>query len=152
MLSVETNERLTRVGPGTPMGALMRRYWQPIRPLAQLLDEDVMKVRILGEDLVLFRSLKSELGLIGDHCAHRRTGLEYGIPDEGGLRCCYHGWLYDTSGQCIETPLEAPDSTFKERVKITGYPAQELGGLVWAYLGPAPAPPVCVMKGKMTVE
>ena len=140
MLSVEANERLTRVGPGTPMGELMRRYWVPIRPLAQLLDEDVMQVRILGEDLVLFRTLKGELGLIGDRCAHRRTGLRYGIPDEDGLRCCYHGWLYDPSGQCIETPLEAPESTFKERIKITGYPVQELGGLVWAYLGPAPAP------------
>ena len=107
MLSVEANERLTQVGPGTPMGALMRRYWLPIRPLAQLLDEDVMKVRILGEDLVLFRSLKGELGLIGANCAHRRTGLEFGIPDERGLRCCYHGWLYDPSGQCIEQPLEA---------------------------------------------
>ncbi|MCI0778838.1 MAG: Rieske 2Fe-2S domain-containing protein, partial [Chloroflexi bacterium] len=140
MLSVEANERLTQVGPGTPMGALMRRYWLPIRPLAQLLDEDVMKVRILGEDLVLFRSLRGELGLIGANCAHRRTGLEFGIPDERGLRCCYHGWLYDTTGQCIEQPLEAPDSTFKDRVQITGYPVQELGGLVWAYLGPAPAP------------
>ena len=140
MLSIEANDRLTRVGPGTPMGQLMRRYWQPIRPLSQLVDEDVMKIRILGEDLVLFRTLKGELGLIGDRCAHRRTGLELGIPEEDGLRCCYHGWMYDPTGQCIETPLEAPDSTFKDRVKIKGYPVQELGGLVWAYLGPAPAP------------
>jgi 5,5'-dehydrodivanillate O-demethylase len=140
MLSVEANNRLARVGPGTPMGELMRCYWMPIRPLAQLVDEDVIKVRILGEDLVLFRTKKGEIGLIGDRCPHRQTGLEFGIPDDDGLRCCYHGWMFDTAGQCIDTPLEAPDSTFKERIRTTAYPAQELGGLVWAYLGPSPAP------------
>lgn len=140
MLSVEANDRLARVGPGTPMGLLMRRYWMPIRPLAQLVDEDVIKVRILGEDLVLFRTKKGEIGLIGDRCPHRQTGMEFGIPDDDGLRCCYHGWMYDTAGQCIDTPLEAPESTFKERIRTTAYPARELGGLVWAYLGPSPAP------------
>jgi 5,5'-dehydrodivanillate O-demethylase len=140
MLSVEANDRLARVGPGTPMGVLMRRYWMPIRPLAQLVDEDVIKVRILGEDLVLFRTKRGEIGLIGDRCPHRQTGMEFGIPDDDGLRCCYHGWMFDTAGQCIDTPLEAPDSTFKERVRTTAYPARELGGLVWAYLGPSPAP------------
>ena len=95
MLSVEANERLTRVGAGTPMGELMRRYWQPIRPFAQLLDENVVKVRILGEDLVLFRSTTGKLGLIDSRCPHRQTGLQLGIPDADGLRCASHGWLMD---------------------------------------------------------
>lgn len=140
MLSVEANDRLTRVGPGTPMGELMRRYWVPIRPYAQLLEDQVIHVTILGEDLVLFRSRKGEMGLIHDRCPHRQTGLQFGIPDEEGIRCPYHGWMFDATGQCIDTPLEAQDSTFKERVKITGYPVKEMGGLVWAYMGPSPAP------------
>jgi len=140
MLTAEANERLTRVGPGTPMGELMRRYWIPIRPLAQLIDEDVMPVRILGEDLVLFRSTRGDLGLVGEFCAHRMAKLKYGFPGDGGLRCCYHGWMYSPTGQCIDMPMEAADSTFKDRVKITGYPVKELGGLVWAYMGPSPAP------------
>ena len=140
MLTVEENERLTRVGAGTPMGELMRRYWIPIRPYAQLLEEDVLPVRVLGEDLVLFRSTKGEMGLIGDRCPHRLTNLQLGIPDEGGLRCCYHGWMFSPTGQCVDMPLEAPESTFKDRIKIKGYPVREMGGLIWAYLGPEPAP------------
>jgi 5,5'-dehydrodivanillate O-demethylase len=140
MLSVEANERLSRVGPGTPMGDLMRRYWQPIRPYSQLLAEDVLPVRILGEDLVLFRTRKGAMGLIHNRCAHRQTGLQYGIPDDEGLRCAYHGWLMSPTGQCLDTPLEAADSTFKDRIKITAYPVQEMGGLVWAYMGPGDPP------------
>ncbi len=140
MLTAEANERLTRVGPATPMGELMRRYWIPIRPYSQLLEEDVLPVRVLGEDLVLYRTPQGELGLIGNRCPHRRALLELGIPSEGGLRCSYHGWMFSPTGQCVDMPLEGPESTFAERVKITGYPAQELGGLVWAYMGPLPAP------------
>jgi 5,5'-dehydrodivanillate O-demethylase len=140
MLSVEENEALCRVGPGTPMGELMRWYWHPISPAADLLKNPVKKVRILGEDLVLYRDQQGRLGLIGDRCAHRSMGMQFGIPEEEGLRCPYHGWLYDGTGQCLETPLEPPDSTFKSRVKIKGYPVEELGGLIFAYLGPAPAP------------
>ena len=140
MLSVEANERLARVGPGTPCGELMRRYWVPIRPYAQLLEEEVLPVRILGEDLVLFRTTKGELGLVEPHCPHRQTGLQYGIPDEDGLRCCYHGWLIGPTGQCLDTPLEAADNTLKHRTKIKAYPAKEMGGLVWTYMGPEPAP------------
>ena len=140
MLSAEANERLTRVGPGTPCGDFLRRYWFPLRPYAQLLSETVMKVRLLGEDLVLFRTRNGELGLIGDKCAHRSAGMEYGIPDREGLRCPYHGWLYSPSGQCLDTPLEASDSTLKHRIQIKGYPVEEMGGLIWAYLGPKPAP------------
>ena len=140
MLSVEANERLTRVGPGTPMGELMRRYWQPIRPFSQLLDEDVIKVRILSEDLVLFRSTTGKLGLIAANCPHRMTGMELGIPDADGLRCAYHGWLIDPSGACLDTPLEAQGSRFKEKIQVTAYPVQEMGGLVWAYMGPEEPP------------
>ncbi|MPZ13844.1 MAG: Rieske 2Fe-2S domain-containing protein [Chloroflexi bacterium] len=139
-LTAEENERLTRVGPGTPMGRLLRWYWHPIAASAQLLENPVRKVRILGEDLVLYRDRGGRLGLIGDRCAHRATGLQYGIPDEEGLRCPYHGWRYDGRGQCTDQPLEPPGSMFKERIRITGYPVEELGGLIWAYLGEAPAP------------
>ena len=150
MLSKEANERLTRVGPGTPMGELMRRYWQPIRPFSQLLDEEVIKIKILGEELVLYRTTTGNLGLIDSHCPHRQTGLEYGIPDEEGLRCCYHGWLISPSGDCLDTPLEAIDSKFKHKIKVTAYPVQEMGGLVWAYLGPGEPPllpPCCSYCG-----
>ena len=140
MLTAEANERLTRVGPGTPMGELMRRYWIPVRPTAQLLEEEVMPVRILGEDLVLFRSADGQMGLVGDRCPHRMTEMRYGIPDVGGLRCCYHGWMFDPAGRCVETPLESPNDPFKDRIRIKGYPVQEMGGLVWAYMGPEPAP------------
>ena len=140
MLTAEANERITQVGHGTPMGELMRRYWIPIRPLAQLIDEDVMAVRILGEDLVLFRTRNGDLGLVGEFCPHRMTKLKYGYPDDSGIRCCYHGWMYDTEGQCIDTPMEAPESTFKDRISIKAYPLKEMGGLVWAYMGPKPIP------------
>jgi 5,5'-dehydrodivanillate O-demethylase len=140
MLTKEENERLTRVGPGTPCGELMRRYWHPIAPAAQLDENPVRKVRILCEDLILYRDRQGRLGLIGDRCAHRAMDLRFGIPEEEGLRCAYHGWRFDAEGRCVEQPLEPPDSTFKDRIRIKAYPVQELGGLVWAYLGPAPAP------------
>jgi 5,5'-dehydrodivanillate O-demethylase len=122
------------------MGELMRRYWIPIRPLAQLKEEDVMPVRVLGEDLVLFITGKGELGLVGERCPHRLTLMKYGIPDEDGLRCCYHGWMFAPDGRCIDTPLESPTNKLKEQVKIGSYPVREMGGLIWAYMGPQPAP------------
>src|SRR5687768_12604884 len=140
MLSAEANERLTRVGVGTPCGELMRRYWIPIAPYAQPLEDPVRKVRVLGEDLVLYQNTQGGLGLIGDRCLHRLVDMQWGIPDSCGLRCPYHGWLYDETGQCLDTPLEAPDSRFKQQLKLPAYPVQELGGLVFAYLGPQPAP------------
>jgi len=139
MLTEAQNERLTRVGPGTPCGELMRRYWIPIAPYAQLLEDPVRKVRFLGEDLVLFLDRSGKLGLIGDRCLHRRVDLRYGIPDAEGLRCPYHGWLFDGTGTCIERPLEAQPRRPVGR-KIAGYPVEELGGLVFAYMGPLPAP------------
>ena len=158
MLSVEANERLTKVGPGTPMGELMRRYWHPIAAAAELDERPTKEVRLLGEDLVLYKDRSGTLGLIDRVCAHRRVNLAYGIPEEHGLRCMYHGWLYDETGQCIQQPFEetvhpprvsrpSPEGSsevvvksFKEKVKLAAYPVEELGGLVFAYLGAAPVP------------
>ena len=140
MLTAEENEKLTRIGPGTPTGDLFRRYWQPIAASAQLDENPVKAVQLLGEDLTLFKDSKGRLGLIGDRCAHRHVKLVYGIPQEDGLRCCYHGWLYDRTGQCIEQPAEPADSRFKDKIKIKAYPVEELAGMVFAYLGPDPAP------------
>ena len=140
MLTEKENERLTRVGPGTPMGELMRRYWHPIGAAAELDQNPVKHVKLLGESLVLYRDLKGGLGLIGDTCPHRSVSMLYGVPEEEGLRCPYHGWMFDCTGQCVEMPAEAPDTTFPSRVRIAGYPVQELAGLVFAYLGPDPVP------------
>ena len=140
MLTAEENERLTRVGQGTPMGNLFRRYWHPIAASAQLDENPVKGVRLLGEDLTLFKDKRGILGLIADRCAHRHVKLVYGIPEEDGLRCCYHGWLYDREGRCIEQPAEPAESRFKDKIRVKAYPVQELGGAVWAYLGPEPVP------------
>ena len=143
MLTREQNERLTQVGPGTPMGELMRRYWHPVAAAGELDDRPTKAVKILGEELVLYRDKSGTLGLIERFCPHRRVDLSYGIPEENGLRCMYHGWMMDETGQCIKQPFEEtvhPDGRFKEKVKVAGYPVQELGGLVFTYLGPAPTP------------
>jgi 5,5'-dehydrodivanillate O-demethylase len=122
------------------MGELLRRYWHPVAASVELAKEPTKAVRVLGEDLVLYRGRSGALGLIGQACAHRRVNLLYGIPEEKGLRCPYHGWLYNERGQCVEQPAEAPDSTFKDRVRIPAYPVRDFAGLIWAYLGPEPAP------------
>jgi 5,5'-dehydrodivanillate O-demethylase len=140
MLSKELNQRLTSVGPGTPMGTLLRRYWYPVAAAVQLEHEPVRKVRLLGEDLVLYRDRSGNLGLIDEPCPHRRVSMEYGIPEAEGLRCPYHGWLFNHEGRCLEQPAEPWDSTFKDRVTTQAHPVQEFAGMVWAYLGPAPAP------------
>jgi 5,5'-dehydrodivanillate O-demethylase len=139
MITPAMNDRLTRVGPGTPCGELMRRYWIPFGPAAQLRQNPVRKMRLLGEDLVSYRDKSGTYGLIGDRCLHRRVDLQFGIPDQCGLRCPYHGWLYDESGTCIERPLEAKPNAEVQR-KLTGYPVKELGGMLFAYMGPLPAP------------
>jgi 5,5'-dehydrodivanillate O-demethylase len=136
MLTQEQNERLTRVGPGTPMGNLLRRYWHPVGAISELDKEPVQPVRLLGEDLVLFRNERGEYGLIGPRCAHRAISLAYGIPQVNGLRCAYHGWTYDTEGHVVDMPFEPACLP----LKVPSYPVQELGGLIFAYLGPAPAP------------
>jgi 5,5'-dehydrodivanillate O-demethylase len=141
MLTQAMNDRLTRVGPGTPMGDLMRRYWQPIAGSSQLNEENPTKeVRLLGEDLVLFRSTVGVLGLIEPSCPHRKANLSYGVPEPEGIRCAYHGWLFDVNGNCVDQPSEPAGSRFKDKVKIRAYPVEELGGVIFAYLGPQPAP------------
>ncbi len=122
------------------MGALMRRYWQPIATTGELAANPVLAVRILGENLTLFKDRKGRIGLIAQQCAHRLADMRLGIPREEGLMCAYHGWTYDTTGQCVDQPAESPDSRFKEKVKLTSYPVEELGGLIWAYMGPEPRP------------
>ena len=143
MLSAEDNATLTRVGRGTPMGELMRRYWQPIAAVAQLDERPTLAVRLLGEDLVLYRDTGGRHGLLDRHCAHRRADLSYGTVEACGLRCHYHGWLFDGSGRCLEQPFEEvarPEARFKDKITLGAYPVEAKGGLLWAYLGPAPAP------------
>ncbi|HZT08705.1 MAG TPA: aromatic ring-hydroxylating dioxygenase subunit alpha [Chloroflexota bacterium] len=141
MLTKEENELITRVGPGTPAGELLRRYWHPVAAAQELSPEQPTRfVRILGEDLVLFRDKSGKIGLIQDHCAHRGASMLYGRVEERGIACAYHGWLYDIQGNCLETPAEPADSKFHLTVKMRAYPVQELAGLLWTYMGPHPAP------------
>jgi 5,5'-dehydrodivanillate O-demethylase len=141
MLTEEENELLTRVGPGTPAGELYRRYWHPVAMVPEISESSPTKfVRILGEDLVLFRDKSGRVGLVGDHCPHRGASLLYGRVEERGIACAYHGWLYDVNGNCLETPAEPTDSLLYLTVRHKAYPVREHYGLYWAYLGPAPAP------------
>ena len=147
MLTKAENELLTQVGAGTPMGELMRRYWHPIGAVSEMTDRWTKRVRLLGEDLVLFRDRHGAFGLVGEFCPHRRASLFYGIPSVDGLRCPYHGWKFDGTGACIEQPNEPEGSGFKEKIKHAGYPVESRGGLLWAYLGPLPAPVVPPLPG-----
>lgn len=143
MLSEEQNRLLTETGAGTRMGELLRRYWTPIAALSELDETPIKPVRLMGEDLVLYRDRRGTLGLLDRHCAHRRADLSCGFAEECGLRCHYHGWLYAESGQCLAQPFEEvahPGARFKDRVRLKAYPVEVKAGLVWAYLGPAPAP------------
>ena len=126
---------LTEVGPGTPCGEYLRRFWQPVA-FARDLTAAPLRTRILGEDLVVFRDRGGRVGVLHLHCAHRGTSLEFGIPLERGIRCCYHGWVYDVDGRCLETPGEPAGSRLKERIWQGAYPTHEFAGLVFAYLGP----------------
>ena len=141
MLSKAENERLARVGPGTPAGQLLRHYWHPVAVAQELTEENPTKfVRILGEDLVLFRDKRGRVGLLADRCSHRGVSLSYGRVEERGIACAYHGWLYDINGNCLETPAEPAGSKFHLTIKHKAYPVRKFLGLYWAYLGPAPAP------------
>ena len=130
-----TNADIPHVGPGTLAGEWLRRYWLVVGTVAELRDIP-QALKVLDEDLVLFRDLKGNVGLIGKSCAHRGTSLEYGDIDDRGIRCPYHGWLYDVSGNCLEQPAEPKESTFYQKVKHLSYPVRELGGLIFAYMGP----------------
>lgn len=144
MLSNEDNERVTRVGPGTRMGMLMRRYWIPALLSSEIADPDSPPVRVtlLGERLVAFRDSEGRVGLLEEFCAHRGVSLFLGRNEECGLRCIYHGWKYDVSGRCVDMPTEASDSSFKSKIRLVAYPTVELGDVVWAYMGSGEAPPL----------
>ncbi len=135
----EENETLTRVGPGTPMGELLRRYWWPVSFSNDLKDKPTL-IRLLGEDLVLYRERDGSLGVMDSKCPHRRANLCLGHINPKGLRCRYHGWLFDKEGTLLETPGEPEGSKLKDKIKQTAYLAQELGGVIFAYMGPQPAP------------
>lgn len=138
-MTPEENEMLTRVGPGTPGGEMLRRYWWPVG-FAEQIQRKPVPTRLLGEDFVLFRDGKGTIGMLDDACAHRRASLALGRVEERGLRCCYHGWLYDAVGRCLEMPAEPPGSRLYEEVRHRSVPLQLAAGLVFAYLGPMPAP------------
>jgi len=141
MLSREDNELLTRVGPGTPCGELLRRYWMPVCAAADITDARPKKrIRVMGENLVLFRDGKGRYGLLPEQCPHRNASLYYGFVEEDGLRCAYHGWKFGADGQCIDQPFEAPTSALKARACRRSYPVQQMAGLLFAYFGPEPAP------------
>ena len=141
MISREQNELMTRVGPGTPAGKLLRRYWQPVALVDELQGERPVKpVRVFGENLVLFKHSNS-YGLMERHCPHRGADLAYGRLEDGGLRCAFHGWLFDVRGRCLETPAEPEGSRLCEHIRQKAYPVVEKSGVLFAYLGKAGASP-----------
>src|SRR5947207_15665774 len=138
-MKAEQNELLTRTEPGTPMGELFRRYWLPALLASELPEPDCPPVRLklLGERMVAFRDTEGRLGLIDEFCAHRGVSLWFGRNEECGIRCPYHGWKYDVTGQCVEVPSEPAESGFCQKIKLKSYPLIERGGVVWVYMGPA---------------
>src|ERR1700733_8869082 len=141
MLTKEQNDALTLTGPGTPGGDLLRRFWQPIA-LGRELPKggDPLSIDILGEELVLFRDEVGKLGLLDRHCCHRGADLSYGRVERGGLRCLYHGWVYDVNGACLEQPLEPGKGLHKDKVRQPSYPVIERAGAFFTYMGPGEAP------------
>jgi len=143
MLSKDENQLLTAVGPGTPTGDLLRRYWHPIAAAVELTGAKPKKrVRVLGEDLLLYRDGSGGYGLVGEHCSHRGASLYYGFVEDDGIRCPYHGWKYDACGKCLEQPFENPESGFKDKIRHPAYPVEKLAGLLFAYMGPLEKQPV----------
>ena len=141
MLTKEENELLTSVGRGTPGGELLRRYWMPVACTGELTDEKPIKAfRLLGEDLVVYRDTTGRYGVVGEQCPHRKASLAFGRVDAEGIRCPYHGWKFDCTGRCLEQPAEPVSGGFKDKIKHVAYPAERLGGLIWTYMGPQPAP------------
>ncbi|HLF78515.1 MAG TPA: aromatic ring-hydroxylating dioxygenase subunit alpha [Dehalococcoidia bacterium] len=143
MLSAEENKLVTQVGPGTPTGDLMRRYWMPFAAVSELDDNPTKPVRLMGEDLVVYKDRNGTYGLVDRQCPHRRADMSYGFVEDCGLRCNYHGWLFDEQGQCIDQPFEEvahPEAHYKDRVRIKSYKVQPKAGLLWAYMGPDPVP------------
>src|SRR5918912_293822 len=137
MLTREDNEALCRVGPGTLMGNLLRQYWVPAVLSSGLpaADSDPVRGLLLGEKLIAFRDSHGAVGLLANNCPHRGASLFFARNEECGLRCVYHGWKFDTTGQCVDMPNEPAESDFKTKVRATAYPTKERGGIIWAYLG-----------------
>lgn len=138
MLAREENERITRVSPGTPMGNTMRRYWIPALLAWELPEPDCppVRVKLLGEDLVAFRDTQSRIGLLEEYCPHRRVSLFFGRNEQCGLRCVYHGWKFDVAGRCVDMMNEPEELNFNNKIRTTAYPTVEVGGIIWAYMGP----------------
>jgi phenylpropionate dioxygenase-like ring-hydroxylating dioxygenase large terminal subunit len=138
MLSVKDNDILTRVGPGTAMGELMRRFWMPALLAEEVAEKDgtPVRVRLLGENLVAFRDSDGRVGLLDESCPHRRASLALGANERCGIRCLYHGWKFDVDGNCVDTPAEPTSSRLKTKVKVVAYPTLEKGGVIWTYMGP----------------
>ena len=138
MLSREDNARLTRVQRGTPMGETMRRYWIPALLSGEVSEPDgaPVRVKLLGEELVAFRDTSGGIGLLDEFCPHRRASLFFGRNEECGLRCVYHGWKFDADGHCLDMMNEPEELQFKHKIRTGAYPTVELGGIVWAYMGP----------------
>lgn len=143
MLSREENDLLTKVGPGTPMGELLRQYWLPVLLSTELPARDgpPLRVRLLGENLITFRDSAGNIGMLGNNCPHRGASLFFGRNEEQGLRCVYHGWKFDITGACVGMPNEPPESNFKHKIHHAAYPCRELNGIVWTYMGPRKDPP-----------
>jgi phthalate 4,5-dioxygenase oxygenase subunit len=142
VLSKQDNELITRVGPGTPMGEVMRHYWLPVLfPSEVERDGRPLRVRLLGEDLIAFRDSSGRVSFIADNCPHRGASLFFGRNEQEGLRCVYHGWKFDISGRCVDMPNEPAESNFKDKVRATAYPGREWGGVVWCYMGRTDPPP-----------
>jgi phenylpropionate dioxygenase-like ring-hydroxylating dioxygenase large terminal subunit len=143
MLSKEDNDLLCRVGPGTAMGAVMRQYWIPAFMSTELAAPDgpPLRLRLLGEDLIGFRTTSGAVGIVANACPHRGASLFFGRNEEEGLRCVYHGWKFDVTGACVDMPSEPAESNFKTKVRAKAYPTRERNGVVWAYMGPREAPP-----------
>src|ERR1700691_986567 len=139
MTTREQNDFLTLTGPGTPMGALMRRYWIPALLSSEIPEPDCppVRVKLLGERLIAFRDSQDRVGVMDEFCAHRGVSLWFGRNEENGLRCPYHGWKYDVTGQCVEVPSEPAASGFCQKIKLQAYPCVELGEVIWPYMGPA---------------
>jgi 5,5'-dehydrodivanillate O-demethylase len=143
MLTQAENDLLTRVNPGTPAGDLLRRYWHVAAAAAELTDAKPKKrVRILGENLILYRDKSGNYGLVAEKCSHRGVSLYYGFVEPDGIRCAYHGWKYDACGNCIDQPFENPEAGFKDRIQHPAYPVEKLGGLLFAYMGPPEKKPL----------
>ena len=143
MLSKEDNELLTHVGPGTPMGDLLRQYWMPALLSTELPERDgrPLRVRLLCEDLIAFRDTEGRVGMLANNCSHRGASLFFGRNEENGLRCVYHGWKYDVAGNCVDMPNEPPESNFKDKIHQRAYPCREHNGIIWTYMGPRQEPP-----------